>query len=235
MIDIHSHIIYGVDDGSPSIQESLRMILEAERLGFDTVIATPHLQGGLAFLKKVTANFMDLKKRVEGCGIRLLLGYEVMITPNLPLALFLNKNITLDKTMYLLLELPHDSIPIYCQDVLYQLRLQGTVPILAHPERNVCFANNTDEFSKFTENGCLVQMDAGSILGDYGRTAKSFAKKLIRENKVNFIASDAHRPQDYTDRYPQAFNTVVSWAGEEYAKKLFSENPNIIFQAKNEQ
>ena len=74
---------------------------------------------------------MDLKKRVEGCGIRLLLGYEVMITPNLPLALFLNKNITLDKTMYLLLELPHDSIPIYCKDVLYQLRLQGTVTILA--------------------------------------------------------------------------------------------------------
>ncbi len=233
MIDIHSHIIYGVDDGSPSIQESLRMILEAERLGFDTVFATPHLQGGLAYLKKTTGHFLDLRKRVEGCGIRLLLGYEVMITPNLPLALFLNKNILLDNTMHLLLELPCDSIPVYCQDILYQLRLQGIVPILAHPERNVCFAKEMDKFLKLSDNGCLVQMDAGSILGDYGHTAKSFAKKLIRQNKVNFIASDAHRPQDYTTRYPRAFNTVVSWAGEEYAKKLFLDNPKMIFQGKN--
>lgn len=235
MIDIHNHVLCGVDDGAENIAESLKMILEAEKLGFDTLIATPHLQGGISYLKEVNARYEDLKRRVDGCGVRLLLGYEVMIDPELPLFLVFYPQVTLAQTPYLLIELPNDSIPIYCQDILYRLRLNGIVPILAHPERNACFQKDMEDLLKFTESGCLLQIEAGSVLGRYGSSAKKLAKKLILMDKVHFVASDAHCAADYADCYPKSFETIALWAGEEYAVKLFHQNPKMLFQREKDE
>ncbi len=234
MIDIHNHVLCGVDDGSSNILESLRMVLEAERLGFHTLIATPHLRGSLSYLKEVNTRYEDLKKRIDGCGIQLLLGYEAMMDPDLPLFLFFHPQVTLAHSSYLLLELPHDSVPIYCQDILYRLRLNGITTILAHPERNACFARDMGALLNFTENGCLLQIEAGSVLGHYGSTAKKLAKKLILQKNVHFIASDAHCAADYTARYPKSFETIAQWVGTEYAEKLFHHNPQLIFQQKED-
>lgn len=112
MIDIHSHLIYGVDDGPPTIKESIRMVLEAEKMGINTIIATPHYRKSLFKSENALENFMELKTRVKDCDIELLLGYEVYFDSILPDVLVEKDRYTLNKSKYLLFELPFDVIPL---------------------------------------------------------------------------------------------------------------------------
>ena len=230
MIDIHTHIVHGVDDGPSSIQQSIRMVLEAEKLGVRKIIATPHYHPEVFGSKQVQSHFDDLKKRMDGCGIDLFLGYEVFIQPNLPERIHAGEPLTLGNTGYLLLELPYDNIPLYAYDVIYKLHLENIIPIIAHPERNMAFMKNLHSFIHFIEKGCLVQLDAGSVLGAYGKRSRAFAKKILQLQLFDFIASDAHCAEDYNSRYPQAFHKITGWVGEEYAKKIFYRNPEMIFR-----
>lgn len=230
MIDIHCHVVHGVDDGPSSIQQSIRMVMEAEKLGIKKIIATPHFHEGIFGSKQVQSEFDDLKKRMDGCGIDLFLGHEVFLQPNIPELIQSGKHLTLGNSGYILLELPYDTIPIYAYDVIYKLHLENIMPIIAHPERNIPFVKNIHSFIHFIEKGCLIQIDAGSVVGAYGKKSKAFAKKILQLQLVDFVASDSHCAEDYNHRYPQAYQKIMGWVGEKYSKKLFYENPEMILK-----
>ncbi|MGI6776589.1 MAG: tyrosine-protein phosphatase [Acetivibrionales bacterium] len=228
MVDIHSHIIFGVDDGPPSLKESIRMVLEAERLGIKKIIATPHFHWDVFNAERARENFKELKERTSDCGIEIFMGYEVFINP--ALSSFANKKnpVTLADSRYMLFELPLDAVPVYSYEAIYKLHLESIVPVLAHPERNRSFVKSFNSFLGFLEKGCLVQLDAASIVGVYGMDVKRLAKKMIKMNMVHFIASDAHCWEDFTSWYLQAYRKVYKWAGEEYADRVFNINPGRI-------
>ncbi|WP_010251204.1 tyrosine-protein phosphatase [Acetivibrio cellulolyticus] len=227
MIDMHCHIIFGVDDGPATIQDSIRMVLEAEKLGVKALIATPHFHNGFFHSDRVLDNFYDLKSRVKGFGIELFLGHEVFLCSSLTDVISKKEKYTLNRSKYLLFELPFDIMPINLNEVLLKLHSEGIVPVIAHPERNNYFVKSMSKFIDFIETGCFVQLDAASIVGVYGIKVKKFAKKLIELNLVNFVASDAHKLEDY-DIYLKAYNTVKNWAGKEYSDKVFVNNQKII-------
>lgn len=230
MIDIHSHIIFGVDDGPSNIKESIRMVLAAEKLGVKDIFATPHFNNlSLDSARIIVENFLMLSSRIADCDVKLHIGYEVFINPLMTENLIGLRTKTLNNSSYILFELPFDHIPVCCSKWLSEFHSEKIIPILAHPERNRVFTRNFDSFIKFIENGCLAQIDAGSIVGAYGKEAKNFAKKVIKLNLAQFVGSDAHCTEDYNDWYLLAYNQVKRWAGEEYANQIFNENAkNII-------
>ena len=230
MIDIHSHIVFNVDGGPSSIKESIRMVLEAERLGIDEIIATPHFDDSLYSSDKVPENFSIISSRIADCDVGIYLGYEVAINPSMVQSTRILKSKSLNSSGYVLFELPFDHVPVYAGELLYRLNIDKMIPILAHPERNRVFMKNFDSFINFLENGCLVQLDAASIIGVYGAEPRHFAEKAIKLNLAQFVASDAHCAEDYKDWYLPAYKQVRRWAGEEYTRKLFLENARKIIE-----
>lgn len=230
MIDIHSHLIHGVDDGPATIKESIRMVLEAEKLGIKVIIATPHMYKGFYKMEKACANFMELKKRTIGCGVELYIGCEAFIDPFTAVDVNSGSIPTLNNSKYLLFELPFDSVPLFGYEIMYKLQLDNFIPIIAHPERNRVFNSDFGAFVSFIEKGCLVQLDAASITGIYGREAKKFARKLIKHSLVDFVASDAHCSEDYKNWYIPAYNEVTRLKSMNYADNLFLENGKMILE-----
>jgi protein-tyrosine phosphatase len=228
MIDIHSHVIFDVDDGPSTIKESIRMALEAEKLGVKEIIATPHFNNLLFHTGKTIDNFLELSSRIADCDVKLRMGYEVSINPFMVEKVKELRTKTLNNSSYILFELPFDHIPVYCNKLLYEFHVEKIIPILAHPERNRVFMRDFDSFIRFIENGCLVQIDAGSVVGAYGIDARHFAKKVIKLNLAQFVASDAHCTMDYHDWYLPAYDQVKRWAGEEYTEQLFNGNAKKI-------
>lgn len=231
MIDIHCHIIFGVDDGPSSIKESIRMILEAEKLGVKDIIATPHFNEYLFDMERVTGNFQEIVSRTKDCGVNLHLGHEVFISSLLPCAGYVKSRLTMSGSRYLLFELPFNNIPPYAAETVFKMHAENIIPIIAHPERNINFVRHFDTFLEFIENGCLLQLDAASIIGVYGPEVKRFTQKLIKSQLPHFVASDAHCAEDYTSRYLAAYSQVKHWGGEEYARKLFVQNPAMLLSS----
>lgn len=228
MIDIHCHLIFAVDDGAYSIEESARMIEEAAEHGIKRIIATPHFHKEIFEDEKMMGNFCQLEGLAEDFGVKLEMGYEVFFTPFIANILKEKKNLTLANSRYLLVELPFNRIPLYSFDVIYKLNLMGIVPVLAHPERNKNFIRNISFLEKFVETGCLIQMDAASIVGIYGVRVKEFSKRLLIKGLVSFIASDAHSFGDYAKWYRPSYEKVRKLLGEEYTQVLYNKNPQII-------
>lgn len=228
MIDIHCHIIHNVDDGPSKIEDSMRMISEAAKLGIQSIVTTPHYNKNVYNSEKVVDNFNEIKLKSKNLGIELFLGYEVFLSTSLSEIISEKSKYTLNNSKYLLFELPLKILPIGINDTIQKLHCEGLVPIIAHPERNKYFVRYIDNFIGLIASHCLVQLDAPSIAGAYGFTVKSFAKKLIKLNLVNFVASDAHKPEDYCEWYQKAFKNVKNWAGEEYCKMVFHNNQNAM-------
>lgn len=230
MIDIHSHIIFGVDDGAESMEESVRMLQAAYEAGVTVIIATPHLKNDLKESPDLVENYRAVADAARVHNITVCLGNEVRINPFLPDIIKKNAHVTLDKSRYLLLEFPFDSIPIYADEIIYKLNLMDITTVIAHPERNLCFAKDIKLLTKYIEMGCLIQINAGSLLGVYGFRAKRLVKKLIHLGNVHFIASDAHSPEAYSKWYADAYKKAKKWAGEEYTNLLFKGNGQEILK-----
>lgn len=224
MIDMHSHIIYGVDDGPSTIEQSAAMVCSAEMAGIDTIVATPHYHDPLFETDRLSDNYQELLYRIRGCNITLKLGYEVFVNPSMQGIDRKNIGLTLDNSRYLLFELPFNISPRDGFDVLHCLRLKDIIPILAHPERNRNFLRDFSGLAAYVNAGCMIQLDAASIIGIYGRDVREFAKKLVKSDKVDFVASNAHCAEDYAAWYAKAFGIIAGWKGKEYAMGLFHRN-----------
>jgi protein-tyrosine phosphatase len=230
MIDIHTHLIYGVDDGPICIEESIEMSTEAKKAGINVIIATPHFQKHVYELDKVIENFYKLKLKVAHIGIELYLGYEVFLNPFFIERIDEYTGLTLADSRYMLVELPYNASPDSGYEIIRGLRSRNIIPVLAHPERNRNFLRNYDDFLRLISLECMVQVDAASILGIYGNQSKKFVKKLLDMDLVDFVASNAHGPVDYSEWYVNAYKEFARLAGTERTSKFFGENAAIILK-----
>ena len=210
MIDFHSHILPYIDDGSKDFDMSVDMVKIAFQEESKFICATPHFITGEFEVSRKTYNdkiegLIDLVKQKD-IDINILPGLEIYIHPDLP-KLYKEKKIWgLNDTNYLLIEFPMEQLPNYTKNVFYELRLQGAIPIIAHPERNLKFMKNIDLLLALMNQGALCQLNAGSLRGMYGKEVKAFAEILVKRNMIHIIGSDAHNNRG---RSPLVMNEIA--------------------------
>lgn len=239
MIDIHSHIIPGIDDGSSSMSESIEMLRAAARAGVTLIVATPHcfsyprsprtpdIAHSLEKLAKTAACDSEASK------VELSMGAEIMLDPGVWEVLSRGGIPPLGGSgVHILVELPMLSVPEYTEKTLFQLKAGGYVPIIAHPERNYELSQDLEMLKRFIQMGVLVQVDAGSIVGAYGNMAEESSLKMLRCNMCHFVASDAHQAGAYSRLLPEARRCVADIMGEDAARTLFEANPRSVLEGK---
>lgn len=227
MIDIHCHILPGVDDGPKDWDAALNLLRAAEADGTTGMVATSHVVDRLdtAMEKLYTDVFTELKGRAAeaGIGLKLWLAGEVhcqtAFAPTSPLATF-NHN-----GKYLLVELPMAQVPADFKDLIFNLELEGIVPILAHPERNAVLMQKPAMVHDWIERGILMQINAGSLLGRFGRPSQQMAVTMLDHNWVHFVASDAHSTRSRPPGLSEAYAIIEKKYGRHKAQALFLRHP----------
>ncbi|WP_163194452.1 tyrosine-protein phosphatase [Clostridium thermarum] len=209
MIDFHSHIMPGVDDGSSDIDMTMDMLENSLSQGVEYICATPHFIVGEYELQweKYQEKLKLMQEKAEG-KIEIIQGMEIYINPDLP-RLYSEKKIWgINNKKYLLIELPMQQFPIYTEKIFYELRLLGAAPILAHPERNLSIMKKPELLIDLIEQGNLAQMNAGSLAGIYGTDIKKFAEKLVGMNLIHMLGSDAHNNTRRNTNIKQGYNRI---------------------------
>ncbi|MEC0344802.1 tyrosine-protein phosphatase [Peribacillus frigoritolerans] len=220
MIDIHCHILPGVDDGSVDMKESLNMARKAVEAGITDIFATPHHlnEKYVNFKKDIINRAVRLNESLRQNNIPLIihLGQEVRIHRDIFTSLEKEEILTLnDNGKYLLLELPSGRVPTYTQEVIYELLLKGITPIIVHPERNKELIENHKLLFELVQEGALTQLTSSSIIGLFGKNVKSFSNKIIDHNLAHFIATDAHDIGSRGFTLQQAYETITKAYGIE--------------------
>ncbi|MCX6554659.1 MAG: tyrosine protein phosphatase, partial [Candidatus Aminicenantes bacterium] len=206
MIDLHGHYLPEVDDGAGSLETSLAMLRHARADGIATVVATPHACSALCTIKgfaALRASRDKWLKTVESSGLalRVVCGAEVYFTSELLTLLKDNRDLlTINNGSYFLLEFPGEYIYAHSKDFIFKVLTEGFIPIISHAERNAEIQRSPAMLRELVKVGALCQVNAGSLRGDFGNTARRSAYELIQANLVHVIASDAH---DLQSRKPE--------------------------------
>lgn len=237
-IDIHSHILYGVDDGSKSIISSIQIIKEQVKLGFTDIILTPHYIENSKYRvnnseKKYLLNTLKEELKREDIDVNLYLGNEVYINDNI-LNLIDNDEICLlNNSKYLLIELPMFLEFNNALNVIYELKEHGIIPILAHPERYDFIQKDVTRINEFYEAGCLFQANYGSIIGIYGKNSKKTLKKLLKLGYIDFLGTDVHFPDNKIyNNMDKIIKRITKLVGEDKFNDLVFNNPNKVLNNK---
>ena len=230
MYDIHSHIIYGIDDGSPDIDSSRRMLQLATESGTRHIVATPHvielnnhpswdvILQGVNILQKIVAE-ENLKLDIyPGCELEMNWDMLQLFGKD-------KRDFCINNSRYLLVELPAMSIPPYAEDFWYELQLKGITPILAHAERYKLLMEKPQRLLKWMQAGVLVQINGTSLLGKFGKSAQTSAEQLLKNNCVHFIGSDAHRIDVRNTDLSASRDRLIEIVGNAKAKEICEENP----------
>ncbi|MFN2744527.1 MULTISPECIES: tyrosine-protein phosphatase [Bacillus] len=228
MIDIHCHILADVDDGAMSINDSLGMAKKAVAQGIHTIIATPHQNRRYRNQKeKILAGVSALRARIEQEHIPLNItqGQEIRLYGELKDDLRRGRLLSLSDTKYVLIELPYHHVPRYAEKLLFDLQLNGYIPVIAHPERNIEVMENPGVLHRLVKNGACVQLTCSSLAGRFGRNVKWLSRRLIEANLAHFIASDAH---NHTTR-SFLFDAVENEYGRDFLS-MFIENAGLLLQ-----
>ena len=233
MIDIHTHLLYGVDDGSKSIEESVSIIKHLSEIGVTDIVLTPHYINYTIHSSSKINNeirMQDLKIRLasEGIKVNLYLGNEIYIDDEIISLLNEGKISPINDSKYLLIELPMSGECENYFDIFLDLINIGYTVILAHPERYHSFQKDLNKVYELEEIGVLFQCNIGSILGDYGKEAKKTIKKLLKEGLVSFLASDIHREKSDYNFIENAKNKLRKYITEEEINNLLENNARKI-------
>lgn len=226
MIDIHSHVLPGIDDGSPSMEVSVEMLRMAADNGTTDIVATPHSNLEFPYNREnILQLFHNLSDITAGI-INLHLGCDFHLSvENVQDALKNPTKYTINGKGYLMVELPDLTSLAAMRSVLRRMLETRIIPVVTHPERNPTVQNSSKEMEAWVHDGCLMQVTAQSLTGRFGGHAKRFAESLLRSDLVHFVASDAH---DCTDRVPvltPAYKLIAQRYGAEKADQLFIYNP----------
>ncbi|MBF0452974.1 MAG: hypothetical protein HQK75_19895 [Candidatus Magnetomorum sp.] len=233
MIDIHCHILPAIDDGPQDVNDSIAMLRCAEQDGIQSIIATPHALNGVYHVspEMVEQSLDSLRNEIERTkvSVTVLPGMEVHICKNIQDKILDKQAITLNASRYVLIELPGQFIPPQFKDVIFQLKLKGYYPILAHPERNFVVQKNPEIIYDFIEWGVYIQLTAASVTGFFGIRIKNLCKTMLQNRQVHFLASDAHSPDMRPPVLSEAFHraaTILKDKNE--ARALIDTNPQKI-------
>jgi len=236
MIDIHCHILPGLDDGAESVEVACAMAEMAIEEGITHVIGTPHASPNHEFIPElVKRRCADIQSIFEG---RLILGtgcdfhlsfenlQEIRLDPS---------RFTLNQKSYLLVEFADYSIPPSLDQALHELQL-GDInlnPIITHPERNPLIRSQPDRLYSWLRQGCYSQVTAQSVLGKFGKSAQEMAGTWIGLGAVHFIASDAHNTTSRPLRLKETYEHVAKKWGETVAQGLLVDNPLAVFEGRD--
>ena len=197
MIDLHCHVLPGIDDGSRLLEETLDMARTAAKNNIDTIVATPHTLNG--FFTNKWENVVSLTATVrkaftaEDIPVILYPAMEAQVCPELFEALEKGQAATINNnSRYLLLEFPPFSMPPGSRDFIYKLRLQGITPVIAHPERHLILQNDLKQLYDLVQQGALCQLTALSIIGSLGSAVQKSSELMIKTGLAHVIATDAH-------------------------------------------
>ena len=238
-VDLHAHILPGLDDGPESMDASVEMALSAAADGTEIIVATPHqrdvmLNSSAAEVRQLGIDLNSRLRREAANGrprARVLLGMENHIEPDLPDWVDQGLALTLNGTRFILAEPPFTGFPRYVEDVLARLRMKRLVPVLAHPERNVVLQKHPGRLEDLMEDGILVQVTAGSFVGEFGPQAQRAAEAFLRRNLIHAIASDMHGPgSPRSPKLSAAFTRVSEIAGSDRARSLFEVQPLMMLE-----
>ncbi|EIJ83783.1 tyrosine-protein phosphatase [Bacillus methanolicus] len=234
MIDIHCHILPGIDDGARNLEDSIQMAKAAVKEGIQTIIATPHHNNGYykntkqRILEKVEELNLSLMK--QSIPLHVLPGQEPRIYGEILEDYNQDQILTLcNKGKYLFIELPFNHLPRYTEQLLFDIQMQGLTPIIVHPERNQEIIEQPDLLYNLVKKGALTQVTASSITGHFGKNIKKFSMQLIEANLTHFIASDAHNISNRTFKINEALDEIEKKYGVDMVY-LFIENAELLVQ-----
>ena len=231
MVDIHSHVVWGLDDGATDMEQSLAMLRAAADSGTTDIVATPHSNAEFRYQAELLEERMGRLAAATGGKPRLHRGCDLHLSfDNIDEVLERPGRYSIDGKQYLLVECPDFHVGKHTEGVLRRLMDGGIVPIVTHPERNPVLQGKLSRVEEWVELGCLVQVTALSICGGFGRTARAAVGRLLERGLVHVVASDAHDPQHRHARLDEAYGMVRSRYGEEEADILFTHNPQAIIE-----
>ena len=231
-VDIHTHILPGVDDGAKTVQDAMALLRLAWEHGTRVLVLTPHYRG--RFKKNSHAllqeRFMELKAQVDVDlpGLDLYLGQEIYYEVDAPGDLTAGKLLRLNNSAYVLLEFRPNTPRNQIIHGINEVTLSGFVPIIAHAERYAAFREDAGLADEVLEMGALIQLNADSVLGKHGFSVRRCCHRLLKHKKVHFIASDAHDTTHRTPVLRACFLEIHKKYGQAYAAKLFEENPLAV-------
>tara|TARA_B100001250_G_C19788890_1_gene785483 strand:+ start:1028 stop:1804 length:777 start_codon:yes stop_codon:yes gene_type:complete len=238
MIDFHNHVLPDIDDGSRSLRMSLDMLKYAAEQGITDVINTVHYKHPKMEHKQVDYNLINneiiqLQNNLNEASIPVTLhsAAEVFFVPDIsqlvddPLATF-------SKKKYMLIEFQPNLIPELQKKILFNLKMNGVNPIIAHPERYIPVQQNIIIVYDWLNSGCLIQVDAGSILGNFGNKIKKVSEKIIKNGWCQIVGSDAHNDKKRNFCLNDANNIISKWIGKE-SKKLTKDNPQALINGQD--
>lgn len=234
MIDIHSHILYGIDDGARTIEESIEIIRRMSELGYKKIIATPHYIENTEYVadnKKKKELLEEIKNRLdeENISVEVYLGNEIFIDDDLLKRMVSKEIYTLNNTNYILLELPRLDKCGYALDLIYELTRRGVKVVLAHPERYVAFQKDFKLIEKYLELGVLLQGNIDSLSGKYGPHAKKLFIKLMKKRMYFVLASDIHHANsNFFDVFDDLKKKAIRYSDNEYVDDLLINHPQMI-------
>ena len=222
IVDLHNHVLPGVDDGPSTELEAILLIQNAAKNGVTHIVATPHHRNG-QFNQDIneiknSIHIMNLLLQDRGIPVTILPGMEVHLHGEIMEDLEKGMLTLADSHKYVLIEFPTQQIPQFTEAVFYELQLKGYIPIIAHAERNGEIRRHPKKLVELVNKGALVQVTAGSVTGANGKDLQKFALKLCHHQLVHFIASDAHDFKNRPFLIQQAFLVIQQKFGKEFVK-----------------
>lgn len=226
-IDIHSHLLPGIDDGAKNIEDSIELISKMSSYGINNFITTPHVLGTVwpnssdKILDTLDILLEELEKRDMG-HLKISAAAEYMMDEQF-CELLKKRDLLTIKEDSLLVEMSYLNAPVNLFEILFDIQLAGYRPILAHPERYNFYHNNFDDYQKLKNAGCRFQMNMLSLTGYYGESVKKTAEKLIKQNMIDFVGSDTHH-----HRHLNAMQNLGNKKTLELIKPLLKNNAEFL-------
>jgi protein-tyrosine phosphatase len=233
MVDLHCHILPGLDDGPDKIEESVEMAETAIADGITHVVATPHSSNRFPFDFAQVRRLRDELQARIGDRLKIATGCDFHLNPENLLSLRKQpKQYCINQHDYLLVEFNEVSIPQAMDNTLHEMQLSGLRLIVTHPERNIILRTHPERLREWVKRGCFAQVTGAALTGSFGATAQKIGVQWISEGMVHFVASDAHNNRNRPLRLQPAYDVVANQFGEAKARALFLENPQAAFEGK---
>jgi protein-tyrosine phosphatase len=233
MVDIHCHLLPGVDDGSKSWEMTRAMIRVAAEDGITHIVCTPHANDNYVYDRAEHLGRVAEAQAMAGEWPQLLLGCDFHLSyDNIQDALAHPRRYTIGSTPYLLIEFSDFGVPPGVLESVHRLVAAGMNPIVTHPERNATLARNHDMVLRLVQLGCLVQVTASALTGYWGDGVRLIAQQLFEKNLVHLLASDAHDPERRAPRLSAARDAAAKLVGEAAANALVDGNPRAVIEGR---
>lgn len=232
MIDLHCHLLPGIDDGAPDLETSLAMARMAVADGVQCVACTPHIYPGLYDNTACTirAAIVDLQDALDqqAIALRLVEGADVHLQPDLVSDIRAERIPTLAGSRYLLLEPPHHVAPPRFEETVFNLQVAGYVPVITHPERLTWLGDSYAVFQRLAAAGVWMQITAGSLVGRFGKTPRHWGERMLDDGLVHILATDAHDTRRRPPLLAEGREAAARRVGEAEARRMVTDRPQTI-------